>query len=593
MSSAQKKSSQGMQLLKVSFQHPRDLCLSIFFLALATASQLAEPWFLGRFVDEVLGLRNRDQLKFGIIAMTLLFVTRWWAAILESYFMESLGQSVSQTLRTRIFDHFLSLPQTFYDKSSAGRWITRVTNDISSIQEMYSSGIVTFLSNLLVVIGTVVLLFQIHARAALGVLLVLLPVIGLSVFFSRMLQEAYRSERSLLSQLNSFLAENIQGIRVLQQFEKTQDQLKRFHSLNEGHANARIATTRTYAFFQPLLTLASGVSLGLFMVLGAKAVFNRDLEVGPWVSFSTYTLMLFQPLKELADRWNTFLSASASAERIFEIFDEKPETTNLLSHAPGPRRIRGEIVFENVNFQYVPGRPVLQGISARIEPGQRVGLVGATGAGKTTLISLLLRLYEITSGRIFIDGQEVREWDRRQLRKSIGLVQQDVFLFSGKISDNWVLDDDARRCRIADAEGFLKPIHGLLDETGWNLARDLERAVNERGTNLSQGERQLVAFVRAALGDPGLWILDEATANIDLETEMRLHHALKEMGKGQTQILIAHRLSTIEDCDQIWVMHQGKLVESGSHTLLSKSSGIYSRLLRLDRAAYGSPIRSE
>ncbi|MBL7714166.1 MAG: ABC transporter ATP-binding protein [Bdellovibrionales bacterium] len=585
-----KKSGTGARLLKISLEHPRALVLSTFFLGLATATQLAEPWVLGRFIDEALGPKNIERLYFYLIAMGCLFVLRWVSAILEAYFMESLGQSVSQTLRTRVFDHFLSLPQNFYDKSSAGRWITRVTNDISSIQEMYSSGIVTFLSNLLVVLGTVVLLFQIHPRAAAGVLLVLLPVIALSVFFSRWLEEAYRSERSLLSQLNSFLAENIQGIRVLQLFEKTSEQLKRFNSLNEGHAAARIATTRTYAFFQPLLTLASGISLGLFMVLGAKAVFNRDLEVGPWVSFSTYTLMLFQPLKELADRWNTFLSAAASAERVFEVFEDRPEPGRLFSDRPlpGARRIQGEVIFDRVGFQYASGRPVLSDVTARIEPGQRIGLVGATGAGKTTLISLLLRLYEITSGRIFMDGREVREWDRAELRKNIGLVQQDVFLFSGQISDNWILDDEVRAQRIRDRQvsQVKSPLDRLLQETGWDLARDLSRPVNERGTNLSQGERQLVAFVRAALGDPGLWILDEATANIDLETETLLHHALKDLGQGQTQILIAHRLSTIEDCDQIWVMHQGRLVESGAHRVLQQSGGIYSKLLALDRAAY-------
>lgn len=548
-------------------------------ILLATAGALMEPRLFGYAIDEAIVPRDWGLLRRLSVFFFGAVLLRVGAGIAQAYLFELLGQRVGLELRTKLFSHLQRQPLSVYDRNPAGRLLTRVTNDVSSLNEMFSAGFVSMISNFLQVIGIIIWLVILNPELAWPTLAVFPVLAAASVYFSRRLRVAYRDARSRLSALNAFFAENLLGMRVVHLFNRQGRHLERFDRLNEWYMNAQIGSVRVFAYFQPSITWASGISMAVVIALGGAHALDGSLPVGVLVAYFAYVVSLFQPLREIADKWNIFLSGMASAERIFSILEWSPELPADGASRPAQRirGLRGHIAFENVWFAYEGEHWVLRDFSLEIPAGTSLGVVGHTGAGKTTLISLLMRFYEPQRGRILIDGRDLREYDRRSLRSAIGLIQQDAFVFSGSLRDN-LLFWPAGGAGSGDerARGILERI-GLGD---WWNEKGCRLEILERGSNVSQGERQILAFARALASEPSLWILDEATANMDSATERLLERALAELAGSQTRVLIAHRLATVRHADRIIVLHRGTLVESGSHEQLLAQEGFYARLHR-------------
>lgn len=560
----------------------------ILLVIFGTAAALYEPRLFGKAIDEAIIPKDIPLIQKVAIAYLGLIAIRIVCAIGQQYAFEILAQRLMQRLRLRVFSLYQRLPVATYDRTPVGRLITRLTNDTAAMSEMFSSGFVTFFGNLLFIFGSLIWIFYLNWRLALVSVSVFPLLLFYSVRFSKQLVVAYRNARMRISALNAFLAENILGMKIVHLFNRVPIHLRRFGEVNESYAQAQIASVRVYAYFQPLITWCSGTGVALVLAVGGamalgeiSGVWGTEVTPGELVTFVAFLLALFQPIREVVDRWTIFLSGMTSAERIYSLFEWETEIgeeeAGLARTSLEP--IRGGIEFENVWFAYDGENWVLKDFSLRIEPGQRVGVVGHTGAGKTTLISLLLRFYEPTRGRILIDGKDIREFPKRALRDRIGIIQQDVFLFSGKVTDNielWRASDPSGQAKVA------------LEEMGF--AKELDLSLDERGSNLSMGERQILAFARAIEKKPDVWILDEATANVDSDTEIRFGIALDRATSGKTLLMIAHRLATIRKSDLIVVMHKGNLVEKGDHGTLLRSGGYYSRLYRYQEAVERSEI---
>ncbi|MEK7397878.1 MAG: ABC transporter ATP-binding protein, partial [Candidatus Poribacteria bacterium] len=427
-----------------------------------------------------------------------------------------------------------------------------------------------------IVSGILVWLLLLDFKLGLISVGILPLLIAASVYFSRRLKIAYRDARNKLSALNAFLAENLLGIRVINLFNRQALHSSRFDRINQWYADAQVDSIRIFAFFQPSITLASGAAIALVIWFGGKSTAEGSLQLGVLVAYFSYVLSLFQPLREIADKWNIFLSGMTSAERIFSILGWQTEVDAGLAETKAfpIADVKGKIVFENVWFAYEEGRWIFRDLSLQINLGEHIALVGHTGAGKTTLINLLLRFYEPQKGRILLDGKDIREYDRRSLRTSFGVVQQDVFLFSGSFNDNITFWDFKSGRNNNDLMNDLRRIG--LD----NLITTNENKLQERASNVSIGEKQVLAFARALAMQPKIWILDEATSNMDSTTEMVLLDALKKASNDRTLLMIAHRLATLKSAGRILVLHKGVLVEDGRHSDLVNSDGLYSRLYK-------------
>lgn len=538
-------------------------------ILVSTAATLAGPRLFGYAVDDAIVPGRRELLVWFAVGFLVLELTRYLATVGHSYLFTLLGQKVMQDLRLDLFSHLQRLPVSVYDKNPVGRLVTRVTNDITALAEMFSAGFVTIIGNALVVAGIFAWMLVLDLRLGLIAASVLPLLVGGSIYFSRRLRVAYRDARSKLSALNAFLAENILGMRVVHLFNRQARHMERFGRINQWYSDAQIGSVRVFALFQPMITLLAGLAMSLVIWFGGLASREGSLKVGVLIAFFSYVLSLFQPIREIADKWNIFLSGMASAERSFSVLDWSTELSEDESE-PVARPIeglRGHVVFENVWFAYSGENWVLRDFSLEIKPGMKVGVVGHTGAGKTTLISLLMRFYDPQVGRILLDGKDIRSYDKRSLRASIGIIQQDVFLFSGTVDDNVTLWREG--------------------EAQWPQELKLERglAIQERGSNLSMGQRQAVAFSRAMHARPPIWILDEATANIDTETEAMLERMLRESSHGRTMVMIAHRMATVRSADLILVLHKGSMVEVGNHSQLMARNGLYARLYRYQSVA--------
>ncbi|HEX4999861.1 MAG TPA: ABC transporter ATP-binding protein [Terriglobia bacterium] len=556
------------QLFGATLRHPGALAGGFLFVLMATAAALVEPRLLGYAIDEAIIPRNMARLNTLAALFLLLTVIRVVAMIAQTYLFEVLGQAVTQDLRMAVFSHLQRLPLSIHDKNPAGRLLTRVTNDISALAEMFSSGFVTMASNILLVGGIVVWLLALNLRLGLIAIAVLPFMLVATAYFSKQLRVAYREARSRLSMLNAYLAENLMGMKVVNLFNRQQAHLERFGALNQTYTEAQTRSIRAFAYLQPMITMAAGLSTGLLIWFGGNAAAFGAVQLGVLVTSFTYVLALFKPLRDVADKWNVFLAGLAAAEKLFSVLEwpvELPEDA-----AGEPYALKGHIVFDHVWFAYEGERWVISDMSFEIPAGARVGVVGPTGSGKTTLIALLMRFYEPQRGRILLDGKDLREYERRRLRASFGLIQQDVFLFSGSVRSNLGLFERS-------ANGNKREPGALLKELGLNLD---DRTLGERGGNLSAGERQLVAFARAAAADPHIWILDEATANLDSATEDALEKTLERAAESRTLLRIAHRLASTRGCDPIMVLNKGQIAEMGDHAGLMRRNGLYARLFR-------------
>jgi ATP-binding cassette, subfamily B, multidrug efflux pump len=507
-----------------------------------------------------------------VAVLALTFVALWS----QGYLLQTMGQRVLADLREDVFARLQRLDLAFFDRTPVGRLVTRVTTDIDSLNELFTAGIVSIVGDVLLLVGIALVLFALDWRLALAAFAILPLLFALTLWFKTRARRSFREVRVEVARLAAFLQEHVTGMPVIQLFGRERRAFEEFREINHAHRDANVRGIFYYAVYFPGVELLTALGLALILAAGGSRAVGGTLSVGALVAFLQYAQRFYQPLADLSEKYNIFQQAMASSERIFQLLD----TPAAVASAPGahaPATVRGALEFDGVDFEYVAGEPVLSDVSFRVEPGEMVAVVGATGAGKSTLANLLLRFYDVTSGAIRVDGVDVREWDLRLLRRSVGLVLQDVFLFAGTVAENLRLgeaafgDDRLRAAaRETEALGFIEKLPG-----------GLAAPVRERGAGLSVGQKQLLAFARALVFDPPVLVLDEATASIDTETERRIQAALERLLAGRTSLVIAHRLSTIQRADRILVLHHGRLVEQGSHRELLARGGLYRRLHEL------------
>ncbi|HEX2254807.1 MAG TPA: ABC transporter ATP-binding protein [Thermoanaerobaculia bacterium] len=508
-----------------------------------------------------------------LAALALTFVVLY----LQSRIMLLMGQHIMRDLRQAIFDHLQRLPVAYFDRNPVGRLVTRVTTDVDALNEMFTAGIVSIFGDVVLLAGIVGVLFWLDWRLALVSFAILPMLTVLTLWFKVRARQSYRDVRVKIARINAFLQEHITGMSVLQLFNRERRAMAEFAAINREHRDANVQAIYYYAVYYPAVELITAVGLGLIIWYGGGEVVRGALSIGALVAFLQNAQRFYQPLSDLSDKYNILQAAMASSERIFRLLDRDPGIVSPPDAYRPSGRVAGDIEFDRVSFAYKAGEPVLEDVSFRIGAGETVAVVGHTGAGKTTLTNLLLRFYDVGSGTVRVDGVDVRQWDLETLRRSVGLVLQDVFLFSGTIGGNirlgarGIAEDRVRwAAREAEALPFIE-----------RLPQGFETLVRERGGGLSVGQKQLIAFARALAFDPSILVLDEATSSIDTETEQAIQRALDRLLTGRTSLVIAHRLSTVQRADRILVMHKGRLREQGTHQELLARRGIYHRLYLL------------
>jgi ATP-binding cassette subfamily B protein len=488
-----------------------------------------------------------------------------------------MGQGVMYDLRKAIFGHLQRADIAFFDRTPVGRLMTRLTTDVDALNELFTSGFVALLGDVVVLAGIVALLFTMNAPLAAITFAILLPMLWVTNWFRKGARDTYRSVRVKIARVNAFLQEHLSGIGVVQLFRREAVARRDFSAVNDAHRVANIASIFYYAVFYPALDFLSAVGMAAIIWYGGFQVVRGTMTLGAVVAFLQYSKRFYRPLMDLSEKYNILQAAMASSERIFQLLDNAPAVTAPPDPAPVGDSLRGEVVFEDVRFSYKPDEEILKGVSFRVPPGQTVALVGATGAGKSTILNLLLRFYDVTSGRVLVDGTDVRRFDPRRIREHFGIVQQDTFLFTGTIAENVSFFDPKVPRAAVEAACREVGLGRLLDR----LPERLDTRLSERGGGLSVGEKQLVSFARALVRDPRLLILDEATSSVDPETEAAIERAVARLLAGRTSIVVAHRLSTVVRADNILVFSHGEVRESGTHEALLSKGGLYARLYAL------------
>ncbi|MDQ3171585.1 MAG: ABC transporter ATP-binding protein/permease [Acidobacteriota bacterium] len=576
------------RLMKYLRPYKRETVLALVAILFSSALGLLQPWLMKVAIDEHIATGEIDGLGAiaGVLLASLagLFVLEFY----ETYTLQKIGQQIMFDLRGEIYGHLQKLDLRYYDRNPVGRLMTRVTTDVDALNDLFASGIVTVFGDVLALAGIIVALLLMDWRLAL-VSFTVLPLLAIvTQWFRTNVRSLYREVRIWIARINAMLQEHITGMSTVQLFNREDASFAKFDATNRGHRDANIRSIFYYAAFYPAIEVISAVSSALIIWYGGRWALDGSMTVGALVAFLLYAQRFYRPISDLSEKFNILQAAMASSERVFALIDTPVEIASPASRPGGAPRaaFAGRITFEHVWFAYDAGAPgaeagnvewVLKDVSFEVAPGERVGVVGATGAGKTTIISLLMRFYEVTKGRILVDGVDIRDMELGELRGIFGLVLQDVHLFSGTIGDNIRLGrvamTDARVRAAAEA------VHAapFIDQ----LPAGYDQAVAERGATLSVGQKQLLSFARALAHDPRVLVLDEATSSIDTETERLIRDALRALMAGRTTIAIAHRLSTIQDMDKILVMHKGELRESGSHQELLAMRGIYYRLYQL------------
>ncbi len=527
--------------------------------------------------EDLLVLRQEDIRGILWIALIVILVlaAHFGLNFFQVYAMEIAGQRVMHDLRMKIFSHLQGFSVSFFDRNPIGRLVTRLTNDVQNVHEMFTSILIYLVKDVLLLAGIVIVLLQFNRELALVSFSVLPLVFVFALFFSRRARDAFREIRLKVAQMNAFFQENFSGIQVVQIFRREKENARRFEKINEAHYLANMRQISIYALFVPLIEVLSSGAIGLLIWYGGGEVIQETMTLGVLVAFLAYMRMLFQPIRDLSEKYTILQSAMASLERIYGLLDQEESVS--VSRAPIHQDIKGELEFRRVTFSYNGEGNVLTNVSFSVGAGETVAIVGATGAGKSSLLNLLERFYEIQQGSILVDGVNIREWDISNLRSQIGLVMQDTFLFSGDIADNIRMGDREREvervreaARIVNADAFIQ-----------RLPQGYATRVGEGGESLSAGERQLLAFARALYLNPKILVLDEATSHVDPETEWLIREGLGRLLRGRTAIVIAHRLSTIQHVDRIVVLHKGQVREIGPHGELMAKSGFYARLYQL------------
>lgn len=565
-----------------------------FFMLFAAACELITPLIVQESLDGPFKvLENKaateaetaaawDQLAWYAFAFFALVAVQVAARFGDGYVFQKLGNYAVLDLRQKAYSHIQQLPLRFFDKNPVGRLVTRVTNDVEAIGEVFASGLVQLAGDALIIVGALSLMMW--KSWQLGLIVIgSLPVMALLTWIFRgRARSAFRDMRVKLASVNSFLNETIQGWRVTRIFGTEKRMARKFDDLSSDYREATYRTVFNFSIFFPVVELAGFAAVAVVVWWGTGAIFEGQMTFGTFIAFFLYVPMLFRPIREMSEKYNVLQSAMAAAERLFRVIDTKNDVADPAQ--PKAPEIRGEIEFRDVWFTYEPEKEaptwVLKGVSFKVPAGSSLALVGATGSGKTTIISLLMRFYDIQKGAILIDGVDIREMTRAHLREAFSLVLQDVFLFAGSVLDNVRLGDESisreqveRAAKIVHADQFIKALPGGFDGV-----------VAERGATFSAGQRQLIAFARALAFEPKILVLDEATSNIDSETEGLIQDALHQMMHGRTAVVVAHRLSTVVDSDNILVLHKGEVVEQGSHAALLAQGGKYAKLYQLQFA---------
>ena len=552
------------------------VAVSVLLLLVVSGLRLVGPYLIKIAIDE--SIPNHDPGQLAIL--TFLFVgallLQFGVGFLQTYAANWTGQRIMYDLRLQIFRHIQRLDIAYFDNRPAGRIITRLTNDVDVLNELFTSGVVSVFGDVFTLLGIVAIMLWINWKLALVCFSVIPLLFLVTVIFKRRVRGSYRRVRRALARINSFLHEAITGMSLVQVFVQEERKLEEFKDRNRKHMQANLDSIFYYAVFYPVVSLIGALALALILWYGGLQVLSGVLTLGAVVAFVQYSERFYKPISDLSEKFNILQSAMASAERIFTLLDTPFSISPPLREKP-PSRRRGGIEFDTVSFRYREDTPILKDISFRVDPGEKVAIVGATGAGKTTLISLLSRFYDVDSGRILVDGVDLRRWDPAELRRSIAVVLQDVFLFSGSVAENIRLWDG--RVSEEDMHGAARRV--LATEFVESLPRGFETVLNERGQSLSGGQRQLLSFARALARNPSILILDEATSSVDPATEHQIQKALTLLIQDRTALIIAHRLSTIQHCDRILVLHRGEVVEQGNHRQLLAREGTYFKLYQL------------
>ncbi|MCH8033994.1 MAG: ABC transporter ATP-binding protein [Bacteroidetes bacterium] len=549
---------------------------AIFLNIIVAALGPVRPYLTKIAVDDY--IVNSDYTGLLYIGLAL-FASLLLQAVIQyflTYYTQYLGQRTLYDLRTQIFNHIQKLALKFFDRTPIGRIVTRATNDVEALGELFSSGIVMVFSDIFIIIWILAFMFFMDVKLSLVTLSVLPVLIYGTFLFRRKVRESYRDVRLHLARLNSYMQEHVTGMSAVHIFHKEKDELKKFSSINNDYRTANINSIFYYAIFYPSVEILSAVAVGMIIWYGGGEIIQGSLTIGVLFAFIQYTEMFFRPIRDLSEKYNIMQTAMASSERIFKLLDNETFIKNP-DKPVNLGKVKGSIEFKDVWFAYNDDDYVLKDISFSINPGETIAIVGHTGAGKTSIINILTRFYDINKGNILVDGIDIEKVDKKELRKHISIVLQDVFLFSGNIESNINLDkEEISREKVIEAAKIVG-----ADEFVKNLPAKYDEEVKERGATLSVGQKQLISFARALAYDPQILILDEATSSVDTETEQLIQKAIEKLLVGRTAIVIAHRLSTIQNADKIIVLHKGEIRESGNHQELLAKRGIYYKLYQL------------
>jgi ATP-binding cassette subfamily B protein len=571
------------RLLKSLKPYRKHVTLGVLLSMLVSGLEAVRPYFTKIAVDE--NIAHGD--KHGLLITALMFfgvlVFRGVMQYFNAYLTQWIGQRTIFDLRMQIFEHLQKLSLKFYDKNPIGRLITRVTNDVEVLNEMFSSGIVMVFTDIFTIIGILYFMFTMNWQLAL-VSLSVLPILFYATFlFRRKARETYRDVRLQVARINTFMQEHITGMSVDQIFNREQKSFQKFSDINASHRDANIKSIFYYAVFYPGVELIGAIAVGLIIWYSGVEALSGAITLGTVMAFFQFNEMFWRPVRDLSEKYNIMQTAMASSERIFKLLDDK----SIIAKPEKPvslNSVRGDIEFRNVWFTYNSGEPgsannewILKDVSFKIKPGETAAIVGHTGAGKSTIINLLTIFYEIQQGEILVDGIDIRKIDQEDLRKHIGVVHQDVFLFSGDIKSNINLGNEKIKIDRVKAAARVVRLNRFID----TLPNRYHEEVKERGATLSVGQKQLISFARALAYNPKILILDEATSSVDTETELLIQNAIQNLLKGRSSIVIAHRLSTIQRADKIIVLHKGEIREIGNHQELLNLGGIYYKLYQL------------
>ena len=570
------KKSSTMRLIAYMKPYAHWVIFALLLVLGLTAFDLYRPMLVGDAIDTFGANGDYDVIIATAIKYAVVLALSFAFNIAQTWILQKTGQNIILQMRKDLYRHIQSLGSRYFDITPVGKLVTRVTNDVEALNEMYSGILVQLFRNIVKIVGLAGVMLVLDVRLA-AISFVLMPlVIGLTVLCQKIARNIYRLYRTRLTDINTFLSEHLSGMKIIQIFGRQERKFEEFHDKNTKLYKAFYREMLMYAVFRPLIYILSILSLMIVLWFGSRNVFDEIISVGTLYIFSNYIRSFFDPIQELAEQFSTLQSSIASAEKIFTVMDEEefiPEVENPKQ----PDKIIGKIEFDHVWFAYDGENYVLKDVSFVINPGEKVAFVGATGAGKSSILNLIGRYYDIQKGHIYIDGIDIRQLSKKQLRSAIGQMQQDVFIFEGDVAYNICLnDDDITDAQVKAAAEYVNASHFIE-----KLPQGYHEPVTERGATFSAGERQLLSFARTLAHNPSILVMDEATANIDTETEILIQEALEKLMDGRTTIMVAHRLSTIQHADCIMVMHKGRICERGTHRELLEQDGIYRKLYEL------------